>query len=323
MMPLDSVAAAPPRPDTLTGLRPRNLTASGFVGGTVATTLTGIWCTTQASVLLWLAGQLLLAVALVEWFILLHECGHGTLFLSRWANIVTGHAAGVLAGIPFPIWTRIHGRHHKWTGWQDLDPTTAALTPRDRSEWALGVVNICWKYWIPLFSVLYRLTNFWNLPRIMRLFTSSQARVHMLISAATVALLYAIAIAAIGPLVLLRTLGVAILLALVVEDVLILSQHTHIPMAQSDGRNVTPHRAQDQDRFTRSLRLPRPLSLLLLHFDAHALHHMYPFVPGYALHRIEYPTQHEVRWWRWITAARSVRGEVLLFQNRDETGFDL
>jgi fatty acid desaturase len=265
----------------------------------------------------------LLAVALVEWFVLLHECGHGTLFGSRWANIVTGHAAGVLAGIPFSIWTRIHGRHHKWTGWQDLDPTTEALTPRERRAWERGLVNFCWKYWIPLFSVLYRLTNFWNLPRLVRLFRSPEARVDMLIGATTVAVLYAIVITAFGPLVLLRTTGAAIFLALVAEDLLILSQHTHIPMAQSHGRKVTPYAAQDQERFTRSLRLPRPLSLLLLHFDAHGLHHMYPFVPGYALHRIEYSTVNDVRWWRWIAAARSVPGEVLLFQNRDETGFDL
>jgi omega-6 fatty acid desaturase (delta-12 desaturase) len=316
-------SAAPPGPLALTGLRPRNLTAGGFVAVTVTATLTGFWCATQSSPLLWLAGQLLLAAAFVEWFILLHECGHGTLFGPRWANTITGHAAGVLAGMPFPIWKRIHGRHHKWTGWQDLDPTTAALTPRDRSAWARAVVNVCWKYWIPLFSVLYRLTNFWNLPRIMRLFPSREARVHMLIGAACAALLYAIAVAAIGPLALLRIAGVAVLLALMAQDILILSQHTHIPMGQSHGRHVTPHAAKDQERFTRSLQLPRLLSLSVLHFDAHELHHMYPFVPGYALHRIDYATLNTVCWWRWIAAARAVPGEVLLFQNRDDSGFDL
>jgi hypothetical protein len=50
---------------------------------------------------------------------------------------------------------------------------------------------------------------------------------------------------------------------------------------------------------------------------------MYPFVPGYALHRIEYPTLNTVCWWRWIAAARAVPGEVLLFQNRDDSGFEL
>src|SRR5262245_30162899 len=316
-------AAAPPRPAALGGLRPRNQTASWFVGGTAAATLIGIWCAAQPSALLWLVGQLLLSAALVEWFVLLHECGHGTLFSSRWANTLTGQLAGVFAGIPFPIWTRVHGRHHKWTGWQDLDPTTEALSPRQRAAWERAIVNVCWKYWIPLFSVLYRLTNFWNLPCIVRLFRSRGTRLAMLIGAAAVALIYAIAIVAVGPFVLLRTTGVALLLSLIVEDLLILSQHTHIPMTQSEGRDVRPYAAQDQERFTRSLRLPLMLSRLMLQVDAHTLHHMYPFVPGYALHRIEYATANETGWWRWIVEARSMPGEVLLFQNRDETGFDL
>src|SRR5262245_14642214 len=132
-------AAAPPRPPALVGLRPRNQTASWFVGGTAAATLIGIWCAAQSSALLWLVGQLLLSAALVEWFVLLHECGHGTLFSSRWANTLTGQLAGVFAGIPFPIWTRVHGRHHKWTGWQDLDPTTEALSPRQRAAWERAI----------------------------------------------------------------------------------------------------------------------------------------------------------------------------------------
>ena len=50
---------------------------------------------------------------------------------------------------------------------------------------------------------------------------------------------------------------------------------------------------------------------------------MYPFVPGYRLREIPYDAAHEVHWWRWTRAARAIPGEVLFFQNRDETGFEL
>jgi fatty acid desaturase len=60
-----------------------------------------------------------------------------------------------------------------------------------------------------------------------------------------------------------------------------------------------------------------------LHFDAHELHHMYPFVPGYRLNEVPYAAANEVSWRHWVPAARAIPGEVFLFQNRNESGFDV
>ena len=65
------------------------------------------------------------------------------------------------------------------------------------------------------------------------------------------------------------------------------------------------------------------MSALVLHFDAHELHHMYPFVPGYYLRRIPYRPAHEIGWWRWVAGAKHMSGDVLLFENRDQSGWDL
>jgi fatty acid desaturase len=86
---------------------------------------------------------------------------------------------------------------------------------------------------------------------------------------------------------------------------------------------VAPFPAIEQEPFTRSLRLPRVASAFVLHFDAHELHHMYPFVPGYHLRRIPYSPEHEIGWWHWVSRAKQLRGDVLLFQNRLDTGWDL
>ena len=66
----------------------------------------------------------------MQWFAVLHECGHRTMFRARRFNTLAGVVAGFLTMIPYRSWVRVHGRHHKWTGWQDLDPTTESLVPQ-------------------------------------------------------------------------------------------------------------------------------------------------------------------------------------------------
>ena len=317
-------AGAPPRSADLYHLKPGNLSGAVILSGAVAATVAGSWLSIQDAVLPWTLGQIVLAAALVEWFVLLHECGHDTLFRAHAPHRPVGYVAGLFALIPFECWRRIHARHHRWTGWQDLDPTTVALTPRPRSRFQCWAVNVCWKYWIPLFSTTYRVDNFWNVPRLVRLFRSDRrARRCFIANLTAQAAIYAVVLLLVGPLPLARMVGVALMLTFMVEDVLLLSQHTHVPMGLSQGRAVEPYSALAQEPFTRSLRLPAWLSRVWLHFDAHELHHMYPFVPGYRLREIPYRVQNEVGWWRWIRSARAVPGDVLLFHNRHDTGFDL
>lgn len=66
----------------------------------------------------WLA---LLATAgitlfLVRVFALMHECGHGALFRSRWSNQATGFLFGVISGMPQYVWARHHDYHHRNNG---------------------------------------------------------------------------------------------------------------------------------------------------------------------------------------------------------------
>jgi omega-6 fatty acid desaturase (delta-12 desaturase) len=289
----------------------------------VALTLAGVWLSLRPALVPWIAGQILTAAALLQWFVLLHECGHDTLFRSRRWNRLVGPVAGALAFIPFASWRRVHGRHHKWTGWQDLDPTAAALAPRERPRAVRAVVNACWRLWIPLFSCVYRVENYWNLPRLFRMFPAARERRALTLAILSLATLYSVIIAVAGAGTCARVAGLAVLLSFVAEDVLLLSQHAHVPQRVSHGAPVRPHPAPEQEVFTRSLRLPAWASAWLLHFDAHELHHMYPFVPGYRLRAIGYEPVNEIGWWQWVRRAKQLRGEVLLFQNRDESGWDL
>jgi omega-6 fatty acid desaturase (delta-12 desaturase) len=312
-----------PVPDSLTHLRPTDRHGALVTGATLLATLGSGWLSLAGGPIAWITGQVALGGLLVVWFAILHECGHRTLFRSRTLNAAAGMVAGFLTIIPFHAWTRVHGRHHKWTGWQDLDPTTESLVPRPLRWTERTIVNICWRCWIPLFSTLYRVENFWNPRRIAALFPNARDRALIHRNALAQIAAYVALAAVAGPSATARVAVVAILISFAIEDLLLLSQHTHVPQNVSGGDVVPPVPAVEQEVFTRSLRLPRWVSAALLHIDAHELHHMFPFVPGYHLRRIAYQPAHEVGWWTWVRGSKRLAGTVLLFQNRRETGFPL
>jgi fatty acid desaturase len=309
-----------PCPSALAHLRPTDGRGLAVLCLATGATAGALWLSAIGGWVLWTIGQLLLGAALVQWFAVLHECGHRTMFRGRRLNALAGVLAGFLTMIPYRSWTRVHGRHHKWTGWQDLDPTTASLVPRPLNAFERAVINWSWRLWIPLFSTLYRIENYWNIPRLTLLFPAAEDRRAVRQSIIIQLAAYGALVAALGPWLFVRLAGAGVIVSLIVEDLLLLSQHTHVPQHVSGGQDVQPVPAIEQDVFTRSLRLPGWVSTLLLHFDAHELHHMYPFVPGYHLRRIPYEPDHEVSWWEWVRSSRRMPGVVLLFQNRNDTG---
>jgi acyl-lipid omega-6 desaturase (Delta-12 desaturase) len=314
-----------PSPAAYAYLKPANVFGFFYVGLACSLTGFGIFVSLASdSTWLWLAGQMLLAVGLLQWFVLLHEAGHNSLFRTQRFNRYAGRLAGFCALIPFGCWKLVHGMHHHWTGWQDLDMTTATLAPRNHSRLERLVVNVCWRLWIPLFSILYRVNNFWNLPRLRRIFPLPEQRRRLVGGVISALVLYGLLTYAVGPALLLKAVGLGLLLTLMMQDILILSQHTHVPMELSHGESARPFTPLEQEVFTRSLRFPRWFSnLVLLHVDAHELHHMYPFVPGYHLSKIRYQTHNEVPWLSWLWKARRLPADVFLFQNRRQSGADV
>jgi len=328
----DSATQAPAIPDdrkrhaTRAGdaLHPSDAMGALFLVLALAATSLGLWLSASDALLLWVGGQALLAVALLQWFILLHEAGHLSLFRRRGFNKAVGHLAGCLALIPFASWRRVHGLHHVWTGWQDKDPTTAALTPRPRGSVQIAAVDIAWRLGIPLFSVVYRLSNYWNIPRLFRLFPSPKQRCAIALNALVLLGLYLGAVWLIGFEALFQFAGLSVAASLALQDPLILSQHTHIPQPVSGGRRVEPLSGEGQQRYTRSLRFPRWFAhWVLINFNAHELHHRFVSVPGYRLGLLSQEQPNEVYWWTWLRAAKRLRGSVLLFGNREQSGFKL
>jgi fatty acid desaturase len=309
-----------PTPASLSHLRPTDARGLLVVGAALAATMLAVWLSATGGWIAWTAGQILLGLVLVHWFTLLHEAGHRTLFKTRRLNVITGVVAGYLAMIPYRTWVRVHARHHKWTGWQDLDPTAAGLVRNDLSTLQRFIVNVCWRFYIPLFSILYRLENYWNPPRLAVMFPGRDDRKEMIVNGALQLTVYVAVIAIAGPLFVIKVALAGLVISLMLEDLLLLSQHTHVPVQLSDGRTVPPVPAIEQGTFTRSLRLPAWASAFILHFDAHELHHMYPFVPGYHLRQVPYRPPNEVGWRQWLRYSKRISGVTLLFHSREELG---
>src|SRR5262245_1862158 len=228
--------ATAPAATALTHLGPGDGAGWAAVGTCAALTAGGLALAASPSWGLWSAGQAVLSVAFVQWFVILHECGHDTLFRSRRLHRPVGHVAGFFGLIPFESWKRVHARHHKWTGWQDLDPTTAALVPRPLGAAERWIVDIAWRWWIPLFSVLSRVANHLHLPRLRMLFPRADHQRRLATGVLVSLAAYGGLLWLVGPGPLARLVGPALFLSLVLEDPLLLSQHTHVPLEVAGGR---------------------------------------------------------------------------------------
>ncbi|MDP2343015.1 MAG: fatty acid desaturase [Deltaproteobacteria bacterium] len=309
-------------------LRPDDGAGLLIVLGFSLLTAFGLWLTFQGeghvAVACWLAGQLVLGVSFLQWFVVLHETGHGVLFRGRAKNALVGHVAGFITLIPFHAWQPIHQKHHIWAGWQDRDPTTMALVPRPLGRAEKAIIDFCWKSWLPLFSLLYRVNNFWNVGRLLTLLPRREVQTRLLQNVVVVVIAWVCLLAFFGPLVVLQACGLAMAIGFALQEPIMLSQHTHIPLRIAGAVDVDAFTPAEQVPFTRSLRFPNWFStLVLLHFDAHELHHEHPNVPGWRLRALDRPTPNDIPALQWIRRARAVPAHVFLFSNRDRSGLDL
>jgi omega-6 fatty acid desaturase (delta-12 desaturase) len=77
------------------------------------------WVAVQsAAVSYWLTAGVIVVMSLflVRVFVLMHDCGHGSLFHTAALNKSFGFAFGVVAGISQYVWSRHHAYHHATNG---------------------------------------------------------------------------------------------------------------------------------------------------------------------------------------------------------------
>jgi len=84
------------------------------------------------------ATTVLISLFTLRVLVLMHECGHGSLFHTQWLNRACGFIFGVVTGMPQYVWSQHHDFHHATNGnWEKYrGPLTtpsvdeyAAMTP--------------------------------------------------------------------------------------------------------------------------------------------------------------------------------------------------
>ncbi|MBL6749473.1 MAG: fatty acid desaturase [Nevskia sp.] len=89
------------------------------------------------------AATLVLSLFLLRVFVLMHDCGHGSLFRTSSLNKALGFGFGLLSGMPQYVWAQHHNYHHATNGnWEkyrgplsilSVDEYDALSRPRQRS----------------------------------------------------------------------------------------------------------------------------------------------------------------------------------------------
>ena len=66
----------------------------------------------------WLTALAIFLISLfaLRIFVLMHECGHGSLFRTQSLNRVFGFMLGVISGMPQYVWSKHHNFHHANNG---------------------------------------------------------------------------------------------------------------------------------------------------------------------------------------------------------------
>lgn len=84
----------------------------------------------------WLSAPLVLLISLfnLRIFVLMHECGHCSLFRTRSLNRVFGFLLGVVSAMPQYVWSRHHSYHHSTNG--DWDKYRGLYTTLSVDEYA-------------------------------------------------------------------------------------------------------------------------------------------------------------------------------------------
>jgi omega-6 fatty acid desaturase (delta-12 desaturase) len=114
----------------------------------------------------WLTAAAVLLIGLfsVRVFALMHECGHGSLFRTRWLNRAFGFLLGVISGMPQYVWSQHHNFHHATNGnWEKYRGVYTTLSVDEYSAMTIAQQRMyrrkCSIATAPLAGLIYVIFN--------------------------------------------------------------------------------------------------------------------------------------------------------------------
>jgi omega-6 fatty acid desaturase (delta-12 desaturase) len=106
---------------------------------------------------------------------------------------------------------------------------------------------------------------------------------------------------------------------LVISDLVILSQHSHIDIPIAGNSPVRPIRYSDQVIYTRSITFPKFLAhYFLFNFNLHEAHHQYPSLPAYYLGSAIVDKSNAPGFIEYLKRYKSLSGMNFVFNTKDK-----
>jgi acyl-lipid omega-6 desaturase (Delta-12 desaturase) len=259
---------------------------------------------------------LLLAVPasglLVRFFIIQHDCGHGSFLPSTLANDTIGRAISILTFTPYGLWRRVHARHHATSGnldrrgYGDINTLTLeeyrACSPMARLRYRVYRHPLfLFPIGVPFFFVV--LQRFpWGHPMDPRESWPSVAALN-----AAMVVFYGALGYAIGYWNLLLIAAPMILMASAIGGWLFFIQHQF-----EDGHWDASDEWDFQVAAIRGSSyyvLPKPLEWFTGNIGLHHIHHLNSVIPNYRLHDClagspEFQAMNRVTFWESLKCAR-------------------
>ena len=247
----------------------------------------GLWLLATGNFLAYIGSQFLFALISFHNFAILHECGHGTASSCHWLNTLTGHYCSPFCFMPYFPWKYIHTEHHTWAGNLNRDPTLKAIRDyREDQRFKNGLVCLAWRAWVPLLAFMQHLV-LWSYPLMLLQLGRLRGRrlACSLFSISLLPLTYASLHWLWPQLFNLANFALAFVIYLILAELINLPHHlgTEVYRTTENGQKLL---LWDQNRVTRSCYYPIVMSeLLLLNFNFHIEHHLFPTLPWFQLRR--------------------------------------
>lgn len=256
----------------------------------------------------------LLFCLLFRGFGIMHDAVHGAVSRTRWINDFAGFMGGVFCMLPYENWKRSHLKHHQWSGNVEKDPVMALVVAYPKfPKMAKNFISFFWMLWFPVLAVFQHFV-FWNLS--VKLLLKEPKSFRMMASILLPLVFWGLLLFATPPVFVASVLLPTLLVYFLAVEVVNFPHHLQLP--QFRGEEKFP--VWQQFQTARSCVYPPWFArFVVLNFNYHIEHHMFPDVPWYHLEKLHEPVKSALKAeyntdpsFSWILKNKKVSlGEVL------------
>lgn len=226
-------------------------------------------------------SALCLSVLYFRSFSMMHEGVHGLLAKWRRANDLLGLVYGAICFLPFVQWREIHLLHHYWSGNIEKDPVRKiTVLFHQKPTFMTQMMSFFWPTWFPAAAIMQNYV-FWS--ECLIRFDRKKGGPLAIACIVVPILLWGSIFALAGVKLSLVMIIPSILIYLALVEMVNFPHHTDLPQATGDTRFAL----WDQHKTARSCFYPKLFErFVLLNFNYHIEHHMFPTLPWYELEKL-------------------------------------